>query len=328
MTDRIMSVVLTATKARHIREIDIIQELWSGYGQLLRCTLDGGKPDTVVVKHVKLPEDTRHPRGWNTDLSHQRKLKSYHIEMAWYAGLARQCDKYCRVPKIYHVEDRPDEMLMIMEDLNEAGYPIRKADVTLDEVKACLRWLAYFHARFMDVKAPDLWETGTYWHLDTRPEEYESMQNKALKAAAAEIDKKLSEARYQTIVHGDAKLANFCFSSDGRKVAAVDFQYVGRGCGMKDVAYCLSSCFYEDELTAYESELLDYYFMCFDHALTEYQLCSDFTQIQKEWRELYPYAWADFYRFLDGWSPGHWKMNDYSQGHARYVLGELELSAD
>lgn len=321
MTDQIKSIVLTATKAREIIKVDTIQQLWSGYGQLLRCTLDGGIADTVVVKHVKLPTDSIHPRGWNTNRSHQRKLKSYHVEMAWYANLARKCDRQCRVPKIYHAEEQSEEMLMIMEDLNGVGFPDRRVDATLDEIKSCLRWLAHFHAKFMDVKTDDLWDVGTYWHLDTRPDELESMLDQDLKAVANDIDKKLNSAKYQTLVHGDAKLANFCFSPDGTKVAAVDFQYVGHGCGMKDVAYLLSSCLlHEEDLNNCESELLDFYFKCLDHALTEYQLCSDFVHIQKEWRALYPYAWADFYRFLDGWSPGHWKMNDYSRTMKEKVL--------
>jgi Ser/Thr protein kinase RdoA (MazF antagonist) len=58
---------------------------------------------------------------------------------------------------------------------------------------------------------------------------------------AAVIDQVLNNCSYQTIVHGDAKLANFCFSKEGA-VSAVDFQYVGGGCGMKDVAYFLGSC--------------------------------------------------------------------------------------
>ena len=72
------------------------------------------------------------------------------------------------------------------------------------------------------------------------------MQNADLKKAAQGIDKRLQSARFQTLVHGDAKLANFCFSDVGQ-VAAVDFQYVGKGCGMKDVAYFISSCFNEED---------------------------------------------------------------------------------
>ena len=33
------------------------------------------------------------------------------------------------------------------------------------------------------------------------------------------------------------QLANFLFSDDHAQVGAVDFQYVGRGAAMKDVAY-------------------------------------------------------------------------------------------
>merc|ERR1719373_100887 len=80
-----------------------------------------------------------------------------------------------------------------------------------------------------------------------------------LKARAAEIDARLNAAKYQTFVHGDAKLANFCFSQDDSRVAAVDFQYVGGGCGMKDVAYFMG-CFSDGDGFRDKEGLVDFYF--------------------------------------------------------------------
>lgn len=327
MTESIADSILDTTGAQRIIKTHLIQELWSGYGHIYRCELEGSRIQSVVVKHVKLPEEMLHPRGWNTNISHQRKLKSYHVEMAWYSNLARQCDSDCRIPEIYHVSDSSDEMLMVMEDLNTAGFPLRKVDVTTEEIKSCLKWLAHFHAKFIGVRSEELWPVGTYWHLATRPDELEAMQDQALKAAAGPIDQTLNQAKYQCLVHGDAKLANFCFSENGRKVAAVDFQYIGHGCGMKDVAYLLSSCLYENDLSGCESELLSFYFDQLKQSLSEYGLCADFENIRQEWSVLYKYAWADFYRFLDGWSPGHWKMHRYSSNMKQQVLLELADSA-
>lgn len=70
----------------------------------------------------------------------------------------------------------------------------------------------------------------------TRPDELSAMKPSHLKGAAEAIDSKLNQCKFQTIVHGDAKVANFCFTPDSKSIAAVDFQYVGSGCGMKDVA--------------------------------------------------------------------------------------------
>ena len=113
-----------------------------------------------------------------------------------------------------------------------------------------------------------LWTTGTYWHLETRPDELDVLDDAQLKAAAEKIDRQLSEARFQTFVHGDAKLANFCFAETGAGVAAVDFQYVGGGCGMKDVAYFISSCLDESSCEAGETELLDCYFGALKRSLS------------------------------------------------------------
>lgn len=317
--------ILKQTGASRIVRTVLVQSLWSGYGEIKRFYLAGGKYPRIIVKHIQLPNDSQHPKGWNTAISHQRKLTSYQVEREWYQHFANQTNEQCKVPQIYQALEMGAEILLIMEDLDASGYIIRvhPESINLGHVKSCLEWLAHFHANFMGVDATRLWPIGTYWHLDTRPDEWAKMGNRTLKKAAKAIDQKLNQATFQTIVHGDAKLANFCFHEAG-KIAAVDFQYVGKGCGMKDVAYFISSCFDDPECERHGQELLDYYFSSLEKALEKARHKSiDFQQLKQEWSGLYKYAWADFYRFLDGWSPGHWKMHGYSERLSQLVIDEL-----
>lgn len=323
MNQHFKNITLEATGAKNLYEKEEIQSLWSGYGSIVRLALEGSKIPSVVAKHVRMPNQNNHPRGWNTDFSHNRKVKSYEVETAWYKKYASQCNESCKVPSCYAIESDSDEIFMVLEDLDASGYASRLTSVTWKNIEACLTWLANFHATFLFQKPESLWETGTYWHLDTRPDELEVLDDKWLKKAASRIDQKLSIARYLTFVHGDAKLANFCFSSDGNKVATVDFQYVGGGCGMKDVAYFIGSCLYEDDCERYEGRVLEYYFNELKSALDIKNSDVDFKELEKEWRELYPYAWTDFHRFLKGWSPGHWKINSYSERISKQVIKEV-----
>lgn len=308
--------ILHHTKADSILQTDLIQNLWSGYGEILRVWLDGYEKESIVVKHVKLPSESNHPRGWNTDIGHQRKLKSYEVETAWYRNFAK--DSKARVPNCIAVDRVGEETVILMEDLDASGFNLRKTEVTWNEVEACIVWLARFHASFMDRIPEGLWPVGTYWHLDTRPNELDALDDTELKQAAASLDAKLNDCKYKTLVHGDAKLANFCFSSTG-DVAAVDFQYVGGGCGMKDLAYFIGSCFYEEDCERLESKILDTYF-----SYLQAELESPNPELEKEWRELYHVAWADFHRFIKGWSPGHWKINSYSERITKEVIQQLK----
>ena len=328
MTDQLLdadieNVVLNATGAREITGTEIVQRLWSGYGQIVRCHLDGALPSSVIVKHVRFPDELDHPRGWNSDYSHERKLDSYRVETAWYDHYAKRCSSTCTVPQGLALEARDDGVIMLMEDLDAAGFAGRRQTVSEAELDACLSWLASFHATFMGERPDGLWETGTYWHLATRPDELDALEDGPLKRAAATIDRKLSDSPFQTYVHGDAKLANFCFSADGRMAAAVDFQYVGGGCGMKDVAYFISSCLDENESEEQAPALLDRYFQLLGGSLQKVGTDVDFGALEADWRALYPVAWTDFYRFLQGWSPGHWKLHRYSEQLAQQVLESL-----
>ncbi|HTU63369.1 MAG TPA: phosphotransferase, partial [Polyangiales bacterium] len=140
--------------------------------------------------------------------------------------------------------------------------------------------------------------------LQTCLDELARMRDAELRAAASWLDARLRGARYRTLVHGDAKTENFCFNRDLTAVAAVDFQYVGRGCGMQDVAYFMS-CLDESTLQQHAEGLLGFYFDALRHALGTMQRDVDTAALEVEWRALYPIAWADFCRFMDGWAPSH-----------------------
>ena len=310
MNTKLKDELLNFTNADDAMVKEIVQELWSGYGVIKRIVLIDGDYRSVIVKEITPPEITNHPRGWNTDASHQRKLRSYEVEMNWYESYGKLCTDKCRIPEHYF-SDRKEGMRMVIEDLDTAGFNFRKQSLNRAEIEQCLSWLANFHSVFMKTEPKGLWEVGTYWHLNTRKDELEAMQEGMLKDSASSIDRMLNECEYQTLVHGDAKLANFCFSEEG-KVAAVDFQYVGGGCGMKDVAYFIGSCINENECKEMEEDLLLVYFKELKVALEKQTMDIQFNNLEKEWRNLYPFAWADFTRFLVGWSPSHSKLNSYS----------------
>jgi len=311
---RIESLIESCWPSARIDGIDQVQGLWNDFGAIVRVRLGSvigaGVPGSVIAKVVEPPVVSDHPRGWNTDRSSARKLHSYQVEKHFYEHVVdaylTEAAATARVPRCFATSAAEASVALLLEDL-DGEYPMRASSLDVVSAGVCLDWLAAFHAHFMNRTEPDLWEEGCYWHLSTRTDEYAAMPDSELKAAAYRFDELLANCHYKTLVHGDAKVANFCFSADGGSVAAVDFQYIGAGCGMRDVAYFLGSCLDESVLAEHESELLDRYF-----AALESRLSQDHAAIETEWRALYPVAGADFHRFLVGWSPGHWKLTGYS----------------
>ncbi|WP_252730443.1 ecdysteroid 22-kinase family protein [Colwellia sp. E2M01] len=338
----------------HLTYTETLQALWSGYGQVSRY-YSPKLESSVIVKSVTPPQQVNHPRGWHSDAGHQRKINSYKVEAKFYQHYAIHCKNACYVPQLIALsptENNDNEQIIIMEDLQHLGFNDKNSSLSLTDIKVVINWLANFHARFIEYDANDLWPIGTYWHLATRQDEFNSMQNGVLKQAAHFIDNQLNNAKYQTVIHGDAKLANFCFGSfpintasrddtenhnklegkptsqvnqfnQAKRVAAVDFQYVGKGVGVKDLAYFLGSCLTDNELTSLHSELLDYYFKRLSIACVEHKQGVDFSELEIEWRKLYSFANADFHRFLQGWSPEHQKINSYLQAQTNIALAEF-----
>jgi hypothetical protein len=305
-----------------ISKLEVVQSLWSGYGEIARYHSPRlGK--NIIVKQVSPPAQVSHPRGWNTQNSHLRKLKSYQVESEFYRYYADKCDENCKVPGLLACIDDGVQCSLVLEDLDVIGFTARRSGVTIAQSKLAIRWLAYFHARFFNIAAQTLWPVGTYWHLATRQDEWAAMPEGDLKQGAAKISGALNSAKFQTLVHGDGKLANFCFHHAKPTLAAVDFQYVGKGAGIVDLAYLLGGCFSDEDLFKHEKPLLTYYFAQLAQGLKHYKIDCDFRALETEWRLLYPLAWADFYRFLQGWSPGHDKINAYMHHQGDVALSYL-----
>ena len=318
-----------------VQKTQTIQRLWSGYGEIAKYSVS---EQSLIVKRIDLRHgkkgDVQHPRGWQSDFAHQRKLSSYHNELLFYQQLAPLTTPECRVPELYIGQGEPEHLILVMEDLDALGLDLRfeHAHITDNEGQTTLtlaamspiadsviKWLAYFHAQFMQAPAltsvniSQQWPQGSYWHLATRPDEYAKMPNSSLKQAAVYLDRQLQDATFQTLIHGDAKIANFCFGQENGEIAAVDFQYCGRGVGIVDVVYFLGSAFSSQTLTDYAPLLLDNYFTHIRHALNDRFEQVQLDRLEQEWRGLYCVAWADFERFLMGWSPDHHKLHTYSR---------------
>ena len=322
LDDGIVAFVREATGAASVAPADVVQTLWSGFGRIQRVRLTGATDPSAILKLVDVGADASHPRGWNTDASRRRKLASYEIERRWYADFARRCDDRCRVPAALGARDVGRLRCLLLEDL-DASYPSRRTPPSLEGCAACLRWLAAFHARFLGDEGVGLWPTGCYWHLGTRADELAAMADSPLRRAAGALDGALEGARHRTLLHGDAKLANFCFDAAGTRVAAVDFQYVGRGPGVRDVVYLLGGCLDGAACERHETHLLDLYFDALSGALAREGRAAIAAAVESEWRDLYAIAWADFLRFLLGWMPEHPKVTRHARGLAEAALARL-----
>lgn len=302
------ATVVAACGGAEILDADVIQSVWKGYGTIFRCTFAGSQP-SVVAKVVTPPA--------GKGVAHRRKIRSYEVEAAFYSSYAADCSDDLRIARLMCAQRRATGWLLVLEDLDAAGFPGRGRRLSRQQLHACLRWLARFHGTFLGRSPKRLWKTGTYWHLATRPDELKAMPKGPLRRAASAIDAKLSAATFKTLVHGDAKPANFCFRADGGAVAGLDFQYVGGGAGIKDVAYLLSGetrTVVEDGLAAYFTTLTE--------RIGQLHPGVDAMAVAAEWRALYPWACADFQRFLAGWAVGV-RMSRYEQALVDRVLALL-----
>lgn len=121
-----------------------------------------------------------------------------------------------------------------------------------------------------------------------------------LKLAAKGLDTWLSECTpIQSWVHGDVKSCNVM--EDAGKIAMCDFQYVGKGCPMKDIAYFLCSCGIANE-EGDDSFYLQIYYNRLCTKLNDKNI-SNIPTMESLTIAL-ELAYCDYQRFMCGW--GNW----------------------
>ncbi|PRW55934.1 choline kinase [Chlorella sorokiniana] len=335
-----------------------IQSLWAGYGSVYEAETDD--EEQLIIKEIAPPP--------GSGVSHLRKLRSYRVESHFYERVAPHLppDAACHVPQCLGVHSTLDSedgscgggMQLVMRNLRQR-FPRRASGLDEAHTKAALCWLAAFHAACWgaDAKRLGLWEQGCYWHLETRLEELDDIGREwhSLAAAAHELDRRLQATPFRTLCHGDFKTENMLFSdpSGGKssgsgselEVAAYDFQYVGSGSGMKDVAYLFASGVQARlvQQPAGEEALLRYYHAQLMEGLRE--LAGSSSQGQQaavigdpaaaaEALQQYSYeamfgdyqvALCDYVRWMAGW--GFWGNSSWAQARARQFLGELGLAS-
>src|SRR4051812_5738551 len=127
-----------------------IASLWSGFGNVYRI-------DKSIIKVVKIPQNI-------DSTSNKRKLKSYEIEIQFYKHYAHQLEQIANYE--WSCIER-NAIILKISDL-QPKYPISCNSLTLNGCQQCFGWLATFHATFWNNSCNDLWEIGSYWHLQTR----------------------------------------------------------------------------------------------------------------------------------------------------------------
>lgn len=298
-----------------VHRLTQIQPLWNNYGGIYRCTFRNNEP-AIIVKCIQIPEQPHaHPYGWNSSAGHLRKITSYTVEQAFYENYAT--DIPVRVPQFMQSVNSPIGQLLFMEDLAVNEFVSPQAP-SYSQIIHTIEWLAQFHAYTLGKPFPHLWPQGNYWHLDTRQEEWERISSSTLKTQAGAIDAQLKHSAYTCLIHGDAKHPNFLYNDTD--VAAIDFQYSGTGVGVMDLVCYFSSIMDASSCFKWESQLRSHYFKALSTYIQQYSPHISPVALKQDWEEKYIFAWADYYRFLQGWNPSHPKNRAYAAEMSQKAL--------
>lgn len=129
--------------------------------------------------------------------------------------------------------------------------------------------------------------------------------------------------RHQTLVHGDFKSENLLWNADGQ-CCAYDFQYTGRGFGVRDVAYMLASSVDIDVLEQDGcEELLQHYHSRLLQQLDKVGKGDAAQRYSLDvMRSHFDLCIVDYVRFMAGW--GMWGNAEWASDRARAVLTRLD----
>jgi len=140
--------VTTCTGSHNFVAGELVQSLWSGYGEIRRLNLVGDaaaateaeQSGTLIAKWIDPPSQADHPRGWSTPLSHQRKLTSYQVEKNWYSDFAGLVPADAAVPTCVGHWQSEARQLLLLSDLDTV-YPLRFESLGQQSAKVYGLWV-------------------------------------------------------------------------------------------------------------------------------------------------------------------------------------------
>ncbi|GAX09783.1 hypothetical protein FisN_11Lh244 [Fistulifera solaris] len=288
--------------------------LWSGMGSIYELRINNRLH--VAVKHVP----AANPKEMK-DFGERRKAVAYQVEGNFYEHAAPHFPTL-RLPQLYHIERSENSITLCLEWMSGPRYS------SSSRVEDALTWLATLHSESWGradalVASCGLHAQGTYWHLDTRPEEHAQMSSTGwegrLKRAARAIHDALERDVMQCIVHGDVKEPNLLLDPDGG-VTMCDFQYTGKGSPTQDLAYFFCSSVDTEECD--EEQLLEHYHKILTQKLVDQSAIPSWDHLQLSM----DLAYCDFCRFMSGW--GYWGSVDIIQSRVQAVLNRIDNGKD
>lgn len=246
-----------------------------------RLARDDGSERTVVVKYAR-PE-----------VASPLAQMAYAKEVAFYAELAERLP--VRTPACLHaaIAEGNTRFALVLEDMagaragdQIAGCPVDHAAAAVvnlaglhgptwdDDALAGLRWLAGEGA-----PAPELLEPLLAAAADAFAERFAGVLGPGEQAVLDGCRELLvpwltAPPAHAAVVHGDYRLDNLLFPADDPAgVAAVDWQTVGLGPPLRDVAFFLGTCLAVEDRRRHERDLVGAYHRALaDHGVTGYGL--------------------------------------------------------
>ncbi|PWY99998.1 hypothetical protein BCV70DRAFT_103743 [Testicularia cyperi] len=271
----------------------------------------------------------------------------------------------CGVPKLFAASERDDKtQVLLLQDLTQ-DYPVlteRRATLSEQQVDKAIEWLATFHATFWNVESPKtglaaqgtgcpppllaqdwngegLWQQGGYSYLATRMDELRSVDSRDGEWGSAGLHEASElpfavdwclnnphDRRRLSLIHGDVKAANMAFSEDSTRMAMYDFQYVGKGLGVQDLAKFLTTSIGSRYLKQENGEvklLRRYHSILCEQLPQAVATAYPFQDLMQDW-ELALVSWV---RFLAGWSGGFWGNVDWLTTRVSNLLHDPDWTA-
>jgi hypothetical protein len=345
--DELESLLESLLPGTRISRSTHLSELWAGYGHIYRLTLSPSpsRDATCIVKTICPPPSARDEQ----DEGHIRKMLSYRIEANFYRDFSARLvspDDGCHIPTLHAASSSDHEaQTLVLEDL-AIRFPVlaeRRGTLNDAQLNKALQWLASFHARSWNTQSDSfcppplqaetwsgrgLWQQGGYHYLATRRDELSNIDARsrwgqlglhAHSDLPTVVDWCLNNPTDRSrlcLIHGDVKAANMAFSRDTRHMAMYDFQYVGVGLGVQDLAKFLTTSIPSHHLAnrGEEALLRTYHRALLDRLPKGAQY--DFDDFMHDW-QLALVAWV---RFLAGWSGGFWGNVDWLTSRVEAIL--------